>query len=130
MSSKSPRGPLPRFGGPQSKTFFKCKICDKKIRRDKLKEHFNSYVDMNTLKSFGQARDFSMSRLAFEKRRQTEQVKEYFDRNEKLPLDYNNSEFWLKAGAGDQGDSSSHDVFSLKRKTQDSGEVSTTEKTA
>ena len=78
MSFKSLRGPLPRAGGPQSKAFYQCKICDKNIRRDKLKEHYGTYVDMIALNNTGQVRSFALSKLASEKRKHTEQVKEFF----------------------------------------------------
>ena len=41
MSAKS-SGPLPKFGGPPSKTFYVCQICKKKIRRDKIKEQLGT----------------------------------------------------------------------------------------
>ena len=75
MTSKSPRGPLPRFGGPQSKMMYQCMICEKELRRDRLKEHYSSYVDLESLKLTGQERIFAMSRLNYEKRRHTEKVK-------------------------------------------------------
>ena len=49
MSSKSPRGPLPAFGGPPSKTNSFCKICGKEVRRDRLREQYGAYVDMDVL---------------------------------------------------------------------------------
>ena len=93
--SKSPRGPLPKFGGPPSKSNYMCKICEKEIRRDKIKEHYGAYVDLGALNKPIQTREQALSRLSSEKRKHTD----YFDRNGKLPMDFNNSEFWIKSGA-------------------------------
>ena len=107
---------------------YQCMICEKELRRDRLKEHYSSYVDLESLKLTGQERIFAMSRLNYEKRRHTEKVKDYYDRNTKLPLDHNNSEFWVKAGTKAGPSSLNQDFFNIKRKTQDSEELGTSEK--
>ena len=55
--SKSPRGPLPTFGGPPSKSNYMCKICEKEIRRDKIKEHYGPHGDLGALNKPIQTRE-------------------------------------------------------------------------
>jgi hypothetical protein len=38
----------------------------------------------------------ALARLSVEKRNQTERVKNFFDSNRKVPLEYNNLEYWTK----------------------------------
>ena len=44
------RGPLPTFGGPPSKAYYEFKICRKMIRRDRIRYHYATYIDIDTLK--------------------------------------------------------------------------------
>ena len=80
----SSRGPLPTFGGPPSKANYGCKICRKVIRRDRLRDHYATYVDIDTLKKPIGNRLFALSRLSAEKRKHTEGVADYFDKNGQL----------------------------------------------
>ena len=75
------------------------KICEKEVRRDKIKEHFGIYVDLGALNTPIQTREQAFSRLSSEKMKHTESLKEYFVRNGKLPMDFNNSDLWIKSGA-------------------------------
>ena len=127
MSSKSPRGPLPAFGGPPSKTNYVCKICGKEVRRDRLREHYGAYVDMDVLNQPDtRAREQALARLSVEKRNHTERVKDFFDSNRKLPLDYNNLEYWTKAAQTRVG--SHQNIFAVKRKNNVEGEQPPTKK--
>ena len=95
-SFKSPRGPLSKFGGPPSKSFYVCQICKKEIRRDKIGEHLGSNVDMDVLKLLPIMRSQHLARLPPEKRIHTEKVQDYYDENRKLPTEFTNSSFWIK----------------------------------
>ena len=113
--SKSPRGPLPAFGGPASKAYYVCKMCKKEVRRDKIREHYGVYVDMSILnQTDGRIREQALARLTAEKRTHTEGVKDFFDSNSKLPLDYNNTEYWTRA-AQPVADVN-RNIFTVKRK--------------
>ena len=52
-SNKSPRGPLQKFGGPPSKTFFFVKEMLGEIRSKSIMEHYGAlwsiYVDLDAL---------------------------------------------------------------------------------
>ena len=95
MTSK-PSGPLPRFGGPPSKAYFTCQICKKDIRRDKIKEHLAANVDKDILSLAPSIRSQPLARLTADRRNHTEKVQEFYDKHKQLPIDYNNSEFWIK----------------------------------
>ena len=95
-SFKSPKGPLPKFGGPPSKSFYVCQICKKEIRRDKIGEHLGSNVDLDTLSLLPIARPLHLARLPPEKRIHTEKVQDYYDESRKLPTEFTNSSFWIK----------------------------------
>ena len=113
--SKSSRGPLPAFGGPASKAYYVCKMCKKEVRRDKICEHYGVYVDMSILnQTDGRIREQALARLTAEKRTHTEGVKDFFDSNSKLPLDYNNTEYWTRA-AQPVADVN-RNIFTVKRK--------------
>ena len=81
----SARGPLPTFGGPPSKAYYECKICKKVIRRDRIRDHYATNVDKDTLKKPIGNRLFALSRLNADKRNHTEGVADYFDKNRQLP---------------------------------------------
>ena len=121
MSSKSPRGPLPAFGGPPSKTNYVCKICEKEVRRDRIREHYGAYVDMDVLNQpDASTRAQALARLPVEKRKHTERVKDFFFSNKKLPLDYKNLDYWTKAAQNKVG--SFQNIFAVKRKNNVEGE--------
>ena len=54
------------------------------IRRDRLRDHYATYVDIDTLKKPIGNRLFALSRLSAEKRKHTEGVADYFDKNGQL----------------------------------------------
>ena len=115
-SKKSPRGPLPKFGGPPSKTFFTCQICERDVRRDKIKEHYGAYVDLDALNEPAKTRSIALARLSSDKRKHTEKIREFFDRHGHLPVDFNISEFWIKSGSTNSNPSHTSQYFNLKRK--------------
>jgi hypothetical protein len=92
-------GPLPKFGGPPSKSFYVCQICKREIRRVKIREHYGTNVDMDVLKLLHSSRPQHLARLTTDKRAHTEKVQDFFDKNQQLPSDYRNSNFWIKAVA-------------------------------
>ena len=122
MAAKS-SGPLPRFGGPPSKSFYTCQICKKQIRRDKIKEHLAASVDMEVLSLAPSLRSQPLARLTFDKRNHTEKVQDYFDKHEQLPVDFNNSKFWIKVSQSNT-ESSLMSTFLLgKRSRSDSPDI-------
>ena len=114
--NKSTRGPLPKFGGPPSKTFFTCQICKRDFRRDKIKEHYGAYVDLEALNEPAKTRSIALARLSSDKRKHTEKIREFFDRHGHLPVDFNISEFWIKSGSTNSNPSPTSQYFNLKRK--------------
>jgi hypothetical protein len=69
------------------------------IRRGRIRDHYETYVDIDTLKKPIDKRLFAMSRLSKEKRKHTDGVAVYFTKNRQLelPADYDNLYFWTKA---------------------------------
>ena len=59
----STRGPLPRFGGPASKAYFKCKICEQEIRKDSIKKHYDTHISIEVLNKPATVRRNSRSRI-------------------------------------------------------------------
>ena len=114
MSSLSQRGPLPAFGGTPSKSIYICSICGKQVRRDRIRERYGSYVDMTVLSKTDKGiREQAMARLIVDKRKHTEGVKDFFDANKKLPVDYDNKDFWVKAQKTESDQISN--IFAKKR---------------
>ena len=97
--SGSSKGPPAKYGGPPSKCFFVCQICNRELRRDKLAEHNETTVDLEVLKLLPSQRTQHLARLASDKRIHNEKVQEYFDKNNNLPTDFNNSNFWIKVAS-------------------------------
>ena len=108
---------MSKFGGPPSKAFYTCRICNKEIRRDRIKEHYGAYVDLGSLNQSVESRNIAIARLNVDKRKHTEGVKEYYDKHKKLPFDFNNSEFWIKV-APKAEPAKSFEFFNLKRKNE------------
>ena len=113
----SSRGPLPTFGGPPSKAYYECKICKKVIRRDRIRDHYATYIDIDTLKKPMGNRLFAISRLSADKRKHTEGVADYFDKNRQLPADYDNLDFRTKTTDEQTERSPRYSFFAPKRKT-------------
>ena len=120
-------GPLPRFGGPASKSYYTCQICFKDIRRDKIKDHLNSNVDCSILKAQSNERSIHIARLPSDKRLHTEKVLSFFDQNGQLPYDFNNSSFWIQvnrcAEASTPNSIMSNFLLSSKRGSSDGDDV-------
>ena len=75
------------FGGPPSKSMYVCTICGKQVRRDRIREHYGSYVDMTVLgQTDRRIREQSLSRLSVDKRKHSKGVKDYFDKNKNFQL--------------------------------------------
>ena len=117
MASSS-KGPLPTFGGPPSKANYMCKICGKKMRRDMIRKHYTTYVDLEALQETANRRGQVLARLTSERRKHTEEVMDYYDINRKLPLDYNNINFWKKVTNSADLPTIKVDFFTPKHKTQ------------
>ena len=92
-SSSKSSGPLPKHGGPPSKSFYVCQICKRVIRRDEIREHYGTNVDMDALRLPHSTRPQHLARLTPDKRAHTEKVLDFFDKNQELPSDYRNSKF-------------------------------------
>ena len=55
---------------------------------------------MEVLKSSATVRSKLLARLNNDKRNHTEKVQEFFSENQQLPVDFNNTVFWIKARLG------------------------------
>ena len=95
----SSKGPLPKYGGPPSKSFYVCQICKRELRRDKIAEHYGTTVELEVLKLLPSQRPQHLARLTLDKRNHTDKVQDYFDENNNLPTDFNNSKFWIKVAS-------------------------------
>ena len=81
---------------------------------------------MDVLRLAPSLRSQPLTRLTVDKRNHTEKDRDFFDKHEQLPVDFNNSRFWIKSLPSSTGSSLMSNFLLGKRCRSDSPDLPAT----